>query len=144
MQTPPVPRGLSPRSRAIWRDLVTEHTFENNELVSLRRALEWFDRSDALIASAEGTTDARERAALLKQAMDASNCGLRYWRVLKFVDPVLKPRPGASIGRRVDRPAARASGRATEGGVTVPTKHHSDLPALFSRHDRNHFARLGR
>ena len=94
MQTPPVPRGLSPRSRAIWRDLVTEYTFEKNELVSLRRALEWFDRSDALIASAVGTTDARERAALLKQAKDASNCGLRYWRTLKFTEGVATRRPG--------------------------------------------------
>ena len=94
MQTPPVPKGLSPRSRAIWSDLVTEHAFEANELVSLRRALEWFDRSDALIASADRATDAKERAGLTKQAMDASNCGLRYWRVLKFVDPVLKRRPG--------------------------------------------------
>jgi hypothetical protein len=94
MQTPLVPKGLSPRSRAIWRDLVTEHQFEANELVSFRRALEWFDRSDALIASADGMADARERAALTKQAMDASDCGLRYWRVLKFVDPVMKRRPG--------------------------------------------------
>ena len=123
---------------------MTEHTFQKNELVSLRRALEWFDRSDALIASAEGTTDARERAALLKQAMDASNCGLAVLARAEVRGSRPEASAGASIGRRVDRPAARASGRATEGGVTVPTKHHSDLPALFSRHDRNHFARLGR
>jgi hypothetical protein len=66
--------------------------------VSFRRALEWFDRSDALILAADRTTDARERAALTKQAMDASNCGLRYWRVLRFVDPVLKRRPGRPSG----------------------------------------------
>ena len=88
------PPGLSRRSATIWRDLQAEHKFERHEIATLRRSLEWLDRSDALLAAADAAVEPRERAGLLKAAMDASTCGLRFWRALKFVDPVTKRRPG--------------------------------------------------
>jgi hypothetical protein len=75
--------------------LLREHDFASHELVPFGRALAWFDRSDALCQAADAAAEAGARAALLKQAMDASTCALRYWRQLKFVDRhVLARRPG--------------------------------------------------
>ena len=89
----PVPKGLSRKSRRIWETLTTEHRFESHELVSLARALAWFDKADGWLRAAE-RAQAREAQQLVKQSMDASNCGLRYWRTLKFTEGVAARRPG--------------------------------------------------
>jgi hypothetical protein len=94
---PPIPAGLSPESASLWKALTTRHRFADFELVTFRKALEWFDRADALCADAD-RADGRESAALLKQAMDASCCGLRFWRQLKFTGGEAARRPGRPSG----------------------------------------------
>jgi len=98
MATAKVPKGLSAGSRGIWNELTTLHTFEPHELVTFTRALRWFDRADTLCAAADRAGDAREGAALLKQAMDASTTALRFWRQLKFTDGTAARRPGRPSG----------------------------------------------
>ena len=88
-----VPRGLSPTSAGIWRELTTLHRFEAHELVAFERALTWFDLSDQWLLDA-AAAEGRERAQLTKQAMDAATSGLRFWRTLKFVDGNQARRPG--------------------------------------------------
>jgi hypothetical protein len=94
-KTPTVPRGLSPKSRGIWRDLTREYGFESHELGQLEAALRWQDRSEDLIADVEGA-NADDRARLVKLAMDAASTSLRFWRALKFYDPA---RPARRPGR---------------------------------------------
>ena len=98
MSTQKAPHGLPEASRAIWAELTTEHTFEPYELVTFTRALRWFDRADALCLAADAASTAREGAALLKQAMDASTTALRFWRQLKFTDGTPARRPGRPSG----------------------------------------------
>ena len=95
MPIPPVPPGLSPTSAGIWRELTGTHTFEARELVTFERALRWFDRSEQWLAEAAGA-EGRERAQLVKQSLDASTAGLRFWKTLRFVD---------GLPRRVGRPS---------------------------------------
>ncbi len=104
--SPPVPDGLSPRSATVWNELTCPASWAAHELVAFQRALEWFDRSDALIASAAAATG-REAAGFLKLSMDASNTGLRYWRTLKFID--------------ADQ-AARRPGRPSDDGWSAKRK----------------------
>ena len=91
------PRGLSPWARRTWKELTARHAFEAHEVVTFTRALRWFDCSDALMAQAERATE-REKAALLKQAMDSANTGLRHWRALKWPAPDGVRRPGRPAG----------------------------------------------
>src|SRR5262245_4823847 len=91
--SPPVPDGLTPASAGIWAELTTRHQFADYELVTFSKALEWFDRADEMSALADAV-EGRELAALLKQAIDASTCGLRFWRLLKFTDGAAARRPG--------------------------------------------------
>lgn len=93
MTTATVPKGLSAESRVIWENLTTLHRFESHELVAFTRALRWFDRADTWLKAADAA-EGREGAQLVKQAMDASNAGLRYWRTLKFTDGAAARRPG--------------------------------------------------
>jgi hypothetical protein len=96
---PSVPRGLTPASRRLWAVLTTEHHFEVFELTALERSLRWFDKADAWLQQAEEAgVEARAAAVLVKQSMDASNCGLRYWRTLKFTDGTPARRPGRPAG----------------------------------------------
>jgi hypothetical protein len=78
--------------------LTSQHKFEPFELVTFTRALRWFDRADALCSAADRAAEAREGAALLKQAMDASTTALRFWRQLKFTDGTATRRPGRPSG----------------------------------------------
>jgi hypothetical protein len=95
---PHPPAGLSAWAAATWRTLLDLHTFEEYERLSLTRALEWWDRSDAWLAESR-TASGRDQARLTKQAMDAANCALRHWRLLKFAPPAAVPtRPGRPSG----------------------------------------------
>ncbi len=97
MASLPIPQGLSPQSADLWRELTDRHRFADFELVTFRRALQWFDRSDAVSAQA-ATATGREQAALLKLSMDSANTGLRFWRQLKFTDGQPARRPGRPSG----------------------------------------------
>ena len=90
---PPLPKGLSPKSRAIWKALTTEHAFETYEHVAFERSLRWFDKADDWLAAAEGA-QGREAQQFAKQAMDAATAGLRFWRLLRFTEGVATRRPG--------------------------------------------------
>jgi hypothetical protein len=92
------PTGLSPGSAGVWAALTTGYAFAAPELELLERALRWFDRADGLCQAADAATDARERAGLLKQGMDAATTGLRFWRQLRFTDGSLARRPGRPAG----------------------------------------------
>lgn len=94
----PAPSGLSPRSQAIWSELVAAHDFADFELVTFTRALEWFDQADAKAAQAADAKDPAESARLLKVSMDAATTALRFWRTLKFPPPVGVRRPGRPSG----------------------------------------------
>jgi hypothetical protein len=91
----PVPQGLSSTSGVVWQSLTTQHRFEDFELVAFERALRWFDKADVWLTES-ATVTGPDQARLVKQSMDASNCGLRYWRTLKFV---------AGVARRPGRPS---------------------------------------
>jgi hypothetical protein len=91
------PKGLSTGSRGIWNELTTLHRFEAHELVAFERALRWFDRADAWLKEADAA-EGKTAVLLVKMSMDASNCGLRYWRTLKFTDGVAARRPGRPSG----------------------------------------------
>ena len=91
----PAPAGLSPASTEVWQTLTGQHSFADYELVAFERALRWFDQADAWL-TASATVMGPDQARLVKQSMDASNCGLRYWRTLKFV---------AGVARRPGRPS---------------------------------------
>jgi hypothetical protein len=97
MATPSVPHGLSAGSADIWKELTTLHRFEAHELVAFERALKWFDKADGWLQDAE-TAEGRSAGLLVKRSMDASNCGLRYWRTLKFTDGSAARRPGRPPG----------------------------------------------
>jgi hypothetical protein len=97
MTLPPVPKGFSAEWSRVWTTFTTKHAFADFELVTFRKALEWFDRADALCADAD-RAEGRESAVLLKHAMDASCCGLRFWRQLKFTDGEAARRPGRPSG----------------------------------------------
>jgi hypothetical protein len=97
MTTVPVPKGLSRGSADIWRALTTAHVFEQHELIMFERALVWFDKADAWLRASTAASG-RAQAALVKQSMEASTCGLRYWRTLKFVDGAAARRPGRPSG----------------------------------------------
>ena len=87
------PKDLSRQARGIWRELTSTHDFEPHELVTFRRALRWWDVADGFESSAMAV-DGKERAALLKLSIDASNAALRCWRTLKFPSPDGVRRPG--------------------------------------------------
>lgn len=91
------PKGLSRPSRRIWTELTCSHDFADHELVAFERALKWWDVSDTAFASAEEKSG-RERAELMKLALDASNSALRHWRTLKFPTPAGVRRPGRPAG----------------------------------------------
>jgi hypothetical protein len=95
--TTPAPKGLTPKSAAIWHELTERHAFEAHERVAFERALRWFDKADGWLRAADAA-EAREAVQLVKMSMDASNCGLRYWRTLKFVDGTAARRPGRPSG----------------------------------------------
>jgi hypothetical protein len=113
MTTSRTPRGLSAGSRGVWRTLIARYECVEHELITLERALKWFDRSDALLREADALTG-QARAATLKQSMDASTVALRHWRLLKFRDE-LSRRPGRPSGddwspkRKLLAAAARAA-----------------------------------
>lgn len=92
-----VPKGLSGRSQGIWHDLTTIHQFEQFELVAFERALKWFDKADGWLREADAA-EGKTAVLLVKMSMDASNCGLRYWRTLKFSDGTAARRPGRPSG----------------------------------------------
>jgi hypothetical protein len=101
------PAGLSRRSVRIWRELTERHHFERHELIAFERALRWWDQADLWLLASK-TATGRAQASLIKQSMDASTAGLRFWRTLKFVDldnPARRPgRPSGeawSAQRRV-------------------------------------------
>lgn len=86
MNTPP-PADLSPKSQALWIELLQASEFRRDELTALERALRLFDDADKLRADGE-----------LKLSLDCSNAALRYWRLLKFVEPSPARRPGRPSG----------------------------------------------
>jgi hypothetical protein len=95
---PEPPRGLSAWARATWRQLTSIHVVEEHEAIALRRALRWWDLSDAWLRESEAVAG-REQARLVKQSMDAANTALRHWRLLKFEAPAAVPaRPGRPSG----------------------------------------------
>jgi hypothetical protein len=96
--SPAVPKGLRPGSIRIWRTLTSAYDCADHELLALERALKWFDKADTWIVEADALTG-RAAAAKLKQAMDASTCGLRFWKTLKFRD---------DLARRIGRPSGDA------------------------------------
>ena len=97
MATGKVPKGLTAGSRGIWDELTSIHQFEQFELVAFERALRWFDRADAWLKEADAA-QGKTAVLLVKMSMDASNCGLRYWRTLKFTDGTAARRPGRPSG----------------------------------------------
>src|SRR5262245_44835716 len=97
MKKTSVPRGLSAKSREIWRRLTAEYAFEVHESAQLEAALRWQDRSEELATQAS-TANERMRPRLVKLAMDAASTSLRFWRALKFFDP-------ANPTRRPGRPS---------------------------------------
>jgi hypothetical protein len=97
MATGKGPKGLSVRSREIWDELTTLHRFEPHELVAFTRALTWWDRADGWLREADAA-EGKTAVLLVKMSMDASNCGLRYWRTLKFSDGTAARRPGRPSG----------------------------------------------
>ena len=75
------------------------------------RALGWWDRSDIWL-EASVKAEGRERSQLIKLSLDGSLTALRYWRTLKFLDPVVpKRRPGRPTGDdwSVQRKALKAA-----------------------------------
>ena len=65
------------------------------------------------LAAGVGDCDGRDQARLIKLSMDASTCGLRYWRSLKFSDggrrawvvhrrPLVAPRKAAYLHQAGD------------------------------------------
>jgi hypothetical protein len=114
---PHPPAGLSAWAQATWRTLLDLHTFEAYERLSLTRALEWWDRSDAWLAESR-TATGRDQGRLTKQAMDAANCALRHWRLLKFAPPTAVPiRPGRPSGFNWSEKRKAATGMR---GMRIP------------------------
>jgi len=93
---PRPPASLSEWARGVWSQLLEANAFDPHEVVTFRRALEWWDRSDRWMAESEQATG-RERGALVKQALDASTAALRHWKALKFTDATTR-RPGRPSG----------------------------------------------
>jgi hypothetical protein len=56
------------------------------------------DVADASLEGAGNTDDPKQKAALLKLSLDASNAALRCWRTLKFPTPEGVRRPGRPSG----------------------------------------------
>ena len=83
---PPAPAGLSTGNTKLWEQLVEDNVFSSHELPALAKSLTWDDRAAQWLEESEGATG-REQAQLRKQAMDASQMSLRFWRTLKFTDP---------------------------------------------------------
>lgn len=97
MATGKIPKGLTAASLGIWDELTILHRFEPHELVAFERALRWFDRADGWLREADAA-EGKTAVLLVKMSMDASNCGLRYWRTLKFTDGTAARRPGRPTG----------------------------------------------
>ena len=93
---PLAPRGLSAKSRRIWRRLLTDYGFGTHERAHLEAALRWQDRSEALAVEADAP--GADTGRLLKLATDAASTSLRYWRLLKFSDGQQAARPGRPSG----------------------------------------------
>jgi hypothetical protein len=85
-------------ARTVRRDLLTAHEFGLHEILTLDRALTWWDITDGLLEESRVLVG-RERDARLKAAGDASASALRCWRTLKFTDPTHPARrPGRPSG----------------------------------------------
>ena len=96
--SPKTRAGHSAWARKVRRTLLACHEFGEHELVAFERALQWWDRSDAWLVDSEACTG-RERAALVKESLDAAQIALRYWKVLKFPPPEgTTRRPGRPSG----------------------------------------------
>lgn len=94
-KAPAPPVKLSRWARGVWAGLLTANDFRAHELIVFWRALCWWDLSDRWLAES-ARAPVRDRGRLVRQARDAAQTALRYWRTLKFVDPE-GPRP--RIGR---------------------------------------------
>jgi hypothetical protein len=92
------PAGLSRWARGVWARLLEENSWGEHEILAFTFALRWWDASDAWLAESAATTG-RDKAALVKQALDAATTALRYWRTLRFTDPATPSRrPGRPSG----------------------------------------------
>jgi hypothetical protein len=100
-QATPAPRGLSARSRRLWRDLLAANHFQRHELEVLERALSMGDEADRMTALIErdGLLVDGKPHPLINPRRDALLAASRFWRQLKFTDPA-KPsrRPGRQPG----------------------------------------------
>jgi hypothetical protein len=106
---PRAPSGLSPGARRVWQTLGAQYEFRHPEWLALEESLRWRDRAETWLKHSEQAAG-REQAELVKRALDASQMGLRFWRLLKFVnsDEPLHRRPGRPGGREWS--AARKAG----------------------------------
>jgi hypothetical protein len=111
---PAPPRELSKWAKQTWRTLLELNTFEGHEVVTLARALEWWDKSDRLNAESEAASGP-ERVHLLRLAMDANSSALRCWRTLKFASSAAVPRrPGRPSGDNWNEQRKQAAKQATD------------------------------
>jgi hypothetical protein len=118
----PVPPGLSAWAGRIWLQLTSRHDFADYELLALEKSLRWWDLSDRWLAESASLEGAAQ-AGKVKQSLDASQAGLRYWRTLKFAPP-------AGTARRIGRPAGDGwSARRADGA----TAFHAALAARKAR-----------
>jgi hypothetical protein len=96
------------------------------------RALGWWDRSDIWLEASE-KAEGRERSQLIKQSLDGSMTALRYWRTLKFLDPVVPKTPtGTADWRRLERAAQGAE----SGDLDADEIHDADGACPLTRGDR--------
>ena len=119
--TTAIPHGLSQKSRAVFGTVTHDYAFAAQELLQLESALRWHDRSELLAEQADAA-DAAHRPRLTKLAMDAASTSLRFWRALRFVDPLNPPRrPGRPTGDEWSgqrRQQARARRRRSDDADT--------------------------
>ena len=85
------------------------------------KALRWFDRADELTALAE-QADGKAMVSTLRMATQASDCGLKFRRTLRFTS-------AEAAGRRPGRPSGEAAlgispthGAALVAGEGVPCR----------------------
>ena len=81
----------------MWAEVTEANRFEAHERVALTHSLRWFTRSDAYLVASE-TAEGREQSRLVRQAMNASTCGLRFWRALKWTSGEPARLPGRQPG----------------------------------------------
>jgi len=107
------PRGLSDRSRRLWRDLVAAYDFQPHEHELLVRALEQNDLADqcARTIRRDGLQVDGKAHPLVAVQRDALQTSARYWRQLKFKSSGEQARrPGRPGGENWS--AARKAGQA--------------------------------